>query len=107
MTNIVTTARGLALALVLVAIAAPGVANANMMIAAKDADGTVTAVDAEKGEFTLAGKTFAAARGDLRWLAVGAEVRVRYFETGTALMVIGVSSPYPRAMDATGANSLR
>ena len=95
MTNFATTARGLALALILGAGVAP-VANANMIVPAKDAEGTVTALDADKGQITVAGKTYTAAPSELRSLTVGAEVRIQYFDNGNGLLAMWVT---PRPHD--------
>ena len=95
MTNFVTTARGLALALILGAGVAP-VANANMIVPAKNAEGTVTALDADKGLITVAGKTYSAAPSELRSLTVGAEVQIQYFDDGHGLLAMWVT---PRQAD--------
>ena len=98
MTNFVTTARGLALALILGAGLAP-VANANMIVPAKDTEGTVTAIDTQRGEVTVAGKTFSAAASDLRSLNIGDEVRVQYIESGKGLLAMWFSWPRPHTDD--------
>ena len=94
MTNFVTTARGLALALILGAGVAP-VANANMIVPAKNAEGIVTALDADKGLITVAGKTYSAAPSELRSLHVGDEVRIQYFDDGKGLLAMWLTPRTP------------
>ena len=98
MTNFVTVARGLALALILGAGVA-SIASANMIVPAKDTEGTITAIDAQKGEVTVAGKTFLAAASDLRSLNVGDDVRVQYIESGKGLLAMWFSWPRPHTDD--------
>ena len=105
MNNFAPNVRGpvLALALAVAAGLAPAIVQANMIVPAKNANGTVTAIDAQKGEVTVDGRTFSASAAHMKALYVGAEVRIQYLQNGDELFAISVLSPRaPNPEPATG-----
>ena len=68
-------------------------ANAAMIVPAKYASGTVTAVDQAKGEVTVGDKTFQAEPADLKSIYAGTDLQIQYLDENGRLRAMWITVP--------------